>query len=1310
MSRHKHSYVHRILYTVLFVVMILFASAALILHSQAFRKYALEKIIREAQLSTGMRIEVNRMELDWHPLTIALDGVAARNPKAITKEPLFSASRITVILRFLPLLHRRVQIDKVDIDAPIVDMTIASNGQSNLPTLRNTRTSDNSFEAQVALLIIRKGLIYFDDREIPLSAELRNFHGQVVLDRATNSYNGKIVYDKGRIETANVRTFEHAAELHFAADATHCVVQHLDLSVLHSRLSAQGELSDYGNPAFTGNYQGQVSGEDLRWITKNASIPMGDFVLKGAIAYRSSQGETFFDRAYVNGNLQSASLIVPAGQARIPVKAIQSTYRLERGYLYVDELRAEAFGGRVASESDVINVRASGGRVQLAIRGASVQQASKEFVGSSAQTVEVTGSADVNVAATWKDDIRSADVRAHAMIRSPNGASPSKGLVPVDGEVDVDYDAARDRASFRPSTIRTKSAQLHVNGVLSKNSTLNVHLAASDLHELGKLVADVTPANRSNPIAAYDLQGSADFTGTFSGAVKDPHIEGQVSGTDLRVEGTSWRTLHMHLAADARSLKLDDGSLTGSQEEQISFNGSAELANWSFNPEAPLLLQTRFQNVSATEIQQLGKTSYPVSGVLNGELVLSGSERSPVGHGHIDLVQAIVWNEPLNAATLDFSADKKIAQLNAQLHAPAGALTTKATYDLESHRYQAQIHTQDLKLEQVHILQQSNEPIIGELTADFSGSGSFDDPQFTGRAQIPSIQVRGETFKNVDAHVSMQHRHADLTFQSVVETSSLQVKGSLDLSGAYPAKLDLDTGDVPIGPLLGRFMPGRTQGVAGQLEVHVHLDGPLKDPAQIEGQAEISKLSLHTNAITLSSANNIKLGYHAGVLELASAELKGNGTDIRVNGSYPIRGTADMNLAANGTLDLKLLRDWTDGGHSSGQVNLELSAKGTKSKPVVQGRVLISNAIYTSQDLPVGIESLNGEISIDGNRLQISKLSGTAGGGQLSVGGSAVYGENSSFNLGIEATSVRVRQSGVRAIVDASLSLSGLSSASTLGGNITIHKLSFNQGADLASIAGQFSNDNAISSSSNFTRNMKLNVTVQSAEDLDLASSQISIGGSANLNAIGTVADPVILGRVTLTSGEIFFLGKRFEIQNGTIEFANTVRSEPVVSLYVKTVVDQYNITVNLTGPLDRLKSSYTSDPALSTADIINLLAFGQTTADAASNAATPASVAAESAVASAAGSQVASQVQKITGISQLTLNPLAGNNENPGSQIAIQQRVSGNVLLTFSTDVTSSQNQTVQVQYQVKRNVSISVLRDEYGGYGVDVRYHKSF
>jgi len=91
--------------------------------------------------------------------------------------------------------------------------------------------------------------------------------------------------------------------------------------------------------------------------------------------------------------------------------------------------------------------------------------------------------------------------------------------------------------------------------------------------------------------------------------------------------------------------------------------------------------------------------------------------------------------------------------------------------------------------------------------------------------------------------------------------------------------------------------------------------------------------------------------------------------------------------------------------------------------------------------------------------------------------------------------------------------------------------------------------------------------------------------------------------------------------------------------------------------------------------------------------------------------SQVAGKVENVTGISQLTIDPLAANvQRNPGAQVALQERVTGSLLLTFTTDVTSTQAQTVELQYQMNKHWSVTVLRDQNGGYGIDVRLHKEF
>jgi translocation and assembly module TamB len=97
--------------------------------------------------------------------------------------------------------------------------------------------------------------------------------------------------------------------------------------------------------------------------------------------------------------------------------------------------------------------------------------------------------------------------------------------------------------------------------------------------------------------------------------------------------------------------------------------------------------------------------------------------------------------------------------------------------------------------------------------------------------------------------------------------------------------------------------------------------------------------------------------------------------------------------------------------------------------------------------------------------------------------------------------------------------------------------------------------------------------------------------------------------------------------------------------------------------------------------------------------------------VAGQVSSELTSQVAKLAGISQLSVNPnIGGTGKNQGPTIAVQQRVTSKLYVTFSTDVTSTQNQTVTVQYEVSNRWSVSGTRDQNGGFGFDGRFRKSW
>ena len=443
------------------------------------------------------------------------------------------------------------------------------------------------------------------------------------------------------------------------------------------------------------------------------------------------------------------------------------------------------------------------------------------------------------------------------------------------------------------------------------------------------------------------------------------------------------------------------------------------------------------------------------------------------------------------------------------------------------------------------------------------------------------------------------------------------------------------------------------------------------------------------------------------MVTLQPAEIRGTGTSVRVQGRMPIGGTASPTLSAEGSVDVQVLRIVAPDVQSSGILTLDVRTSGTANNPVVQGQVHLKDVALSTADAPLGVEKLNGTLDIGSERVQISNMTGQVGGGQVSVGGSIAYKPNLQFNIALQGQSIRLRYpEGLRTVLESSLGFSGTTESSTLNGRVLIDSLAFTQDFDLAKFGDQFSTGTNTPSQPGFADTVNLAIGVQSKENLNATSSQISISGRVALQVIGTAANPVITGRTNLTSGELFYRNVRYQLQRGVITFDDPNQTHPVMNVVVATIVQQYNLTLTMRGPLDKLTTAYVSDPPLATADIINLIARGKTTQEA--NATSPST---DSMIASQAASQVSSGIQKLAGISSLQIDPtLGGNNQNPGARVAIQQRVTKNLLFTFSTDVSQPGSEMVQGEYQLNKHWSVSTARDQLGGVSIDGKYRTRF
>jgi translocation and assembly module TamB len=96
-----------------------------------------------------------------------------------------------------------------------------------------------------------------------------------------------------------------------------------------------------------------------------------------------------------------------------------------------------------------------------------------------------------------------------------------------------------------------------------------------------------------------------------------------------------------------------------------------------------------------------------------------------------------------------------------------------------------------------------------------------------------------------------------------------------------------------------------------------------------------------------------------------------------------------------------------------------------------------------------------------------------------------------------------------------------------------------------------------------------------------------------------------------------------------------------------------------------------------------------------------------------AISSQVGGRIERLFGVSRFRVDPAfsgVGSDQNATARITIEQRLTHDLTVTYVTNVTSTQRQVIQIEYNVSRDLSILGLRDENGTYGLDIKFTKRF
>ncbi len=1301
-----------------FILVLLVVGIFAVLHSARFHQYLLHKADRIASEKLGASVTLQNFSLHLSNLGVDLFGITVDAAPPHSTPPLVQVQHVALQFKIVSIWDRKWYFENIRADNPVVRIFIDSRGISNLPAPKSTgRSNTNIFQLGVRHASLHHGELFANNKKIPLDAELRDVNFFSSFDTGKQAYSGSLSYRDGQLQFGSFNPVSHDFEAKFKATPNTFYLTNAKIDSGLSQFNATATLKNYSDPIISGQYDAVLDGVLVRQVLKNSSIPSGIVVSRGFVQYQHSSHLPFLDSLAVAGSLTSRQLDVREKQIRTQVRDVAAHYSLKNGNLSIQQAHASLLGGAVKAEMVIHNLGGNSHSVlNISLRGISMASA-QQLMAPLANTNEVAlrGALNGTMQANWGQTLNDLVAKTTVSIRGNVYAKKSNvSALPISGVIHGAYAAENQQIKLTNSYLQMSQTSLTMNGTVSSRSSLAVHFKSTDVAEIQTLADAFRPGMNSNS-SQLGLAGTVSFDGIINGSASEPHIAGQLVASNLQIRGTQWRSLRTAVEASPSLVSLQHGTLVPEPHGTVHLSGSVALHRWAFTKKNQVQLAIDARQLDVVDLTRLVHSTLPVDGTLAANVDVHGTALNPIGHGNISLTRAKIYQQPIRSANFNFSGSDGQVQGNLSAHIASGTVKTAFSVRPQQKSYTAKLSATRLMLAQLEILQAHHIDANGTINMNASAEGLLDNPQLNATVQTSKLEISHQAIDGLTLQASIANHVATADINSHAIHSSIQAHAKVNLTGEYFAQATLDTQLIPLQPLLATYAPAQAANLSGDTAIHAMLQGPLKDWKQLEAHVTLPELKLnYGNSVQLAAASPIHMDYTHGLIALQKVSIRGTDTDLQLQGTIPTVGNRPIELLLLGTVNLQIAQLFDSDYASSGQLRFNINSYGARTNPNFEGEVDVVDASFYGGSLPLGVQHGNGVLTLTKDRLNIKAFHANSGGGTVTAQGGVTFRPKLQFDLGVAAKDIRMLYPlGVREEIAGDIRLVGSTANAVLGGQVQIQDMSFTPSFDLASFTSQISGGIAPPSPQGFAQNTRLNIAISSVNNLNLVSRTLSVDGTANLQVRGTIAQPVILGRINLSNGDVIFNGNRFTLNGGTVQFVNPSQTQPVINLALNTTIRQYNIHMRFNGPVDQLRTNYTSDPSLPTADIVNLLAFGETTEASANGPATPANQAAMGLVASQVSSQITSRVAKIAGISQLSINPVlaGGSLQGPaGAVVTIQQRVTGNLFVTFSTNVATTQNQVIMGQYNVSPRLSYSVTRDQNGGVAFDTLFKRKW
>jgi hypothetical protein len=1187
-------------------------------------------------------------------------------------------------------------------------------GGDDIPKIGSGR--GGGLQVAIQRVVIVGGEFVLNHRRVPLDLDLPDFRGRLA-SRPEGGLAGHVSFGPGRLKMGAAPELPLGTEIDV-------VVRRGVLEVLGGRAVAENtDLAYHGRIRLTGRPQGQLSLEgkaDLAVLEKH--VFRSGLGLEGRIDW---DGLLSIDgsRLRIEGRMDGTEGAFMG--VAVPRFATWLSYDGTDG-LVMRDLDVAALGG---SAFLAVDVPPTATRRPVHIRGP-VRAVDGEGI---LRMLFGWGDMGIGTAATGDVDVTWPRGRTR-MVSGTIGvdlAERADGRYPLSGRLDWRAENGRqtyDRADLAGPTLRG-----HVTGEVDAEDRARLDVDAES-EDLASAEAVLTRLRRAlgNPEAQpAGFTGAGRFRGLWRGPIDWPVFEGRVVGRGVGYAGVAWGLADWRGTLDtAAESVLSQPLVLHKGEGELRWEGRTEIG-W-FGLRDSIEGRARASSWPVEDLVTFMEWDVAATGLVTGEASVRGRRSAPAGEAKGEARGGRYYAVPYDVARIDARWQGKIAEVTGgEARLGGGTLGFRGSVT-DDGAYDGTGEMEGVDLGALLPAPAKGVDFGGRVSGRLELQGTLARPRLRARVSSPRLFLGDEGIGALEAAL-VAGGDGRVLVDGHCRSPRLDValSGTVGALPPYDVDLVLAARSTSLDPFLRALQPALPAALALVASGDVRLRGPLESPAGIRAEAILPDLQVLLPEFPVRARDPVRLTFSGGRLAVADFHLAGEGTDLAVTGGMDALGEGPLALSVRGEADLRALSLLTRRLRGTGAARLAVEVSGTRAAPRLQGALDILGAGLRVRGFPHGVEDLRGRVRFTERAAELEGLRGTLAGGTLTLEGQAAYagGRLSSYDVRPAGRSMALRYpEGLRSLVDAQLRLFGDGGKHWITGTVDVRQALYTRRYDLASELLGARHVLALPDAASLEEGAQLDLRVRAPGTVRIDNNLATLAATADVTVQGTSRAPVVTGRAEIDRGRIYFQGRTYVIQRGALDFVNPQRLDPLFDIEAETRIRSYRVTLRVSGTLERVTPSLTSDPPLSPLQILALLA-GQDESEVANLTQTQArarqgNLAAAGAATLAAGRLSESmglerEAERLFGLNRFSIDPslLRGAGTTPTARVTVGKRLTPDLNVLYSQDLRGTEERILALEYALTDRFSLLLTWTDPGtaksgverGWAFDVRIRQS-